>query len=222
MTGPCYSSCLLFYLPFLPYLTPSQVYQSLPGSQVGSVQFSCSVISDSLQPHGLQYARLPCPSPTPGACSNSCPSSWWRYPTISSFVVRFFSCLQTFPASGSFPTSQLFASGGQSIGASVSASVLPVNIQDWFPLGLTGLISLQFKGLSRVFNTTVQKHQFFGAQLSLMSKSHIHTWLWEKTTALTIWTFVSKVMFLLFHMLSRLVIDFLPESYNQAKVMIEE
>ena len=165
MTGPSmtwsYSSCLLFYLPFLPYLTPSQVYQSLPGSQIGSVQFSCSVMSNSLQPHGLQYARLPYPSPTPGACSNSCPSSWWCYPTISSSVVRVSSCLQTFPASGSLPTSQ-------STGASVSASVLPMNIQDWFPLGLTGLISLQSKGLSRVFNTTVQKHQFFGALLLLL------------------------------------------------------
>ena len=125
-----------------------------------------------------------------------CPLSQWCYLTISSSAASFF-CLQSFPASGSFPISQLFTSDGWSIGASVSASVLPVNIQDWFPLGLTGLISLQFKGLSRVFNTTVQKHQFFGAQLSLMSKSHIHTWLWEKTTALTIWTFVGKVISLL-------------------------
>ena len=124
--------------------------------------------------------RLPCPSPTPRACSNSCPSSWWCHPTISSSVIPF-SCLQSFPASGSFPMSQFFASGGHSIGVSVSASVLPMNIQDWFPLGLTGWISLESKGLSRVFsNTTVQKHQFFDTQLSLQTNSHIHTWPLEK------------------------------------------
>ena len=136
-------------------------------------------------PHGLQHARLPCPSPTPEACSNSCPSSWWFHPTISSSVVPFSSCLQSFPASGSFQMSHFFPSGGQSIGVSASASVLPMNIQDWFPLGLTGWISLQSKGLSRVFsNTTVQKHQFFCAQffcvLSLQSNSNIHTWQQEK------------------------------------------
>jgi len=126
-----------------------------------SVQFSCSVVSDSLRPHGLQHARPPCPSPTPGTYSNSCPLSQWCHPTISSSVIPFSSCLQSFPSSGSFPINQFFASGGQSIGASASASVLPMNIQDWFPLGLTGLISLQPKGLSRVFsNTTVQKYQF--------------------------------------------------------------
>ena len=133
-----------------------------------SVQFSCSVVSNSLWPHGLQHARLPCSSPTPGACSNSCPSSQWCHTTISSSVIAFSSCLQSFPTSGSFPKSQFFASGGQSIGVSASASVHPMNIQDWFPLGLTGWISLQSKGLSRVLsNTTVQKHQFSGAQLSL-------------------------------------------------------
>ena len=116
-----------------------------------SVHFSCSVVSNSLWPHGLQHARLPCPSPTPGACSNSCPSSRWCHPTISSSVVPFPSCLQSFPASGSFPMSQFFTSGGQSIGISASASVLPMNIQDWFALGLTGWISLLSKGLSRVF-----------------------------------------------------------------------
>jgi len=131
------------------------------------VQFSRSVMSNSLQPHGLQHTGLPCPSPTPGACSNSCPLSWWCYPTISSSVVPFFSFLQSFPASGSFPVSQFLASGGASIRASAPASVLPMNIQDWFPWGLTGLISLQSKGLSRVFNTTVQKNHFFGAQLSI-------------------------------------------------------
>ena len=145
------------------------------------VQFSHSVVSDSLQPHGLQHTRPPCPSLTPTACSQSCPLSRWCHPTISSSVVPFSSWLQSFPASGSFLMSQFFASGGQSIGASASASVLPMNIQDLFPLGLTSLISLQSKGLSRVFsNTTVQKHQFFGTQLSLWSNSHIHIWLLEK------------------------------------------
>ena len=131
-------------------------------SVFSSVAQSCPI----LRPHGLQQARLPCPSPTPGASSNSCPSSRWCHPTISSSVVPFSSCLQSCPASGSFQMSQFFASGGQSIGASASASVLPMNIQDWFPLGQTELISLQSKGLPRVFsNTTVQKHQFFGAQI---------------------------------------------------------
>ena len=135
---------------------------------ISSVLFSCSVTSDSLQPHGLQHAMLPYPSPTPGACSNSCPSRRWCHPTISSSVIPFSSHLQSFPAWGSFQMSQLFASGGQSTGVSASATVHPMNIQDWFPLVWTSLISLQFKGLSRVFsNTTVQKHQFFGAQLSL-------------------------------------------------------
>ena len=132
-----------------------------------SVQFSCSVVSDSLWPHGLQYARPPCPSPTPRVYPNSRPLSQWYHPTISSSVIPFSSCLQSFPASGSFQMSQLFASGGQSIGVSASISVLPMNTQDW-SLGWSGLISLQSKGLSRVFsNTTVQKHQFFGTQLSL-------------------------------------------------------
>ena len=135
--------------------------------QFSSVQFSRSVMYDSLWPYGLQHARLPWPSPTPRAYSNSCPLSWWCHPIISSSVVPFFSCLQSFPASGSFQMSQ-FSSGGQSIGVSASASVLPVNIQDWFPLGWTGSISLVSRGLSRVFsNTTIQKHQFFSAQLSL-------------------------------------------------------
>ena len=132
------------------------------------VQFSHSVVSDSLQPHGLQHTRLPCPSPTPGVYSNSYPLSQWCHPAISSSVIPFSSCLQSFPASGSFPVSQFFASGGQSIGVSASTSVLPKITQDWSPSGWTGWISLQSKGLSRVFsNTTVQKHQFFAAQLSL-------------------------------------------------------
>ena len=133
-----------------------------------SVQFSHSVMSNSLWPHGLQHARLRCPSPTLGACSNLCPSSQWHHPTISSSVIPCSSCLQSFPESGSFPMSQFFASGDQSIGVSASTSVLPMNIQDWFPLGWTCWISLLSKGLSRVSsNTTVQKHQFFGTQLSL-------------------------------------------------------
>ena len=130
--------------------------------------FSCSVMSDSLLPHELQHARPPCPSPTPGVHPNRCPLIRWCHPIISSSVVPFFSCHQSFPASGSFKMSPFFTSGGQSIGVSASTSVLPINIQDWFPLGLTGWISLQSKGLSRIFsNTTVQKHQFFSAQLSL-------------------------------------------------------
>ena len=144
-------------------------------------QFSRSVVSSSLQPHGLQFARLPCPSTTPGVYSNSCPSSQWWHPAISSFVIPLSSLLQSFPASGSFQMSQIFESGGQSTWVSASASILPMNIQDWFPLGWAGWISLQSKGLSRVFsNTTVQKHQFFSAQHSLQSNSHIHTWPLEK------------------------------------------
>ena len=146
-----------------------------------SVQFSHSVMSNSLWPHGLRHARPSCPSPTPGAYSNSCPSSRWCHPTISSSVVPFSSHLQSFQASGSFLMNQFFTSGRQNIGVSVSASVLPMNIQDGFPLGWIGWISLQSKGLSRVFSkTTVQKHQFFGFQPSSQSNSHIHTWPLEK------------------------------------------
>ena len=135
----------------------------------------------TLRPHELQHARPPCPSPTPGVHSNSCPSSWWCHPAISSSVVPFSSCLQSLPASESSPMSQLFAWAGHSIGVSALASVLAMNTQDWFPLEWTGWISLQSKGLSRVFsNTTVQKHQFFSTQLSSQSKSHIHTWPLEK------------------------------------------
>ena len=150
-------------------------------TNLSSVQFSHSVVSDSLQPHESQYARPPCPSPTPRVHSNSCPSSQWCHPAISSSVVSFSSCPQSLPATGSFPISQLIAWGGQSIWVSALASVLPMNTQDWSPLGWTGWISLQSKGLSRVFsNTTVQKHQFFGAQLSSQSNSHINTWPLEK------------------------------------------
>ena len=133
-----------------------------------SVQFSRSVVSNSLWPHELQHTRPPCPSPTPGVQPNACPLSRWCHPSISPSVVPFSSCFQSFPTSGSFQMSQLFTSGGQSIGVSASTSILPMNTQDWSPLGGTSLISLQSKGLSRVFsNTTVQKHQFFGTQLSL-------------------------------------------------------
>ena len=138
--------------------------------------FSHSVMPNSLWPHGLQHARLPSPSLSPGVCSNSCPWSQWCHPTISSSSVRFSFCLQSFPTLGSFQMSWIFASGGQSIGASASTSVLPVDIRDWFPLGWTSWISLQTKGLSRIFsNPTVQRHHFFGTQPSFWSSSHIHT-----------------------------------------------
>ena len=142
---------------------------------------SRSVVFDFLQPYGLQHCRLPCPSSSRRVCSNSCPLSQWCHPTISSSVIPSSSCLRSFQVSESYPISWHFASGGHSIGASASASVFPVNIQNWFPWGLTGLISLQSKGLSIVFSyTTVQRHQFFDIQPSLWSSSHIHTWLLEK------------------------------------------
>ena len=150
-------------IPFTSFLSHEKSLQNK-----FSVQFSHSVTSSSLWAHGLQHTRLPCPSPTPRACSNSCSMSQWCHPTLSSSVTHFSYCLQSFPASGSFARSQFFTSGGQSIGVSASASVLPMIIQDWFSLGWTSWISLQSRGLSGVFsNTTVQKHQFFGAQLSL-------------------------------------------------------
>ena len=171
-----------------------------------SVQFSHSVVSGSLGSHELQHARLPCPSPTPKACSNSCSSNRWCHPTISSSVILFSSCLQSFPASGSFPRSQFFTSGGQRIGASASASVLPMNIQDWFPLGLTCLISLQSKGLSRVFsNTTVQKAILQCSAFFIVQ--HSHPYMTIGNIALTRQTFVGQVMSLLFKMLSRFVIE---------------
>ena len=164
----------------------SSIYGSQPtpfscleiGWWLPSVQSLCHVLL--FVTLGLQHTRPPCPSPSLEACSNSCPSSQWCHPTMSSSVIPF-SCLQSLPASESFPVSQFLASGGQSIGASASASVLPKNIPEWFPLELTSLIFLQSKGLSRVFsNTMVQKHQFFGAQLSLWSSFHLHIWLLEK------------------------------------------
>ena len=173
--------------------------------------FSCSVVSDSVWPYGLQHARLPRPSPTPAAYSNSCPSCRWCHPTTSPSVVPFSSCPWSFLASGSFPMSQLFTSGGQSIGVSASTSILPMNTQDWSPLEWTDWISLKSNGLSRVFsNTTVQKHQFFGAHLS--SQSNYPYMTTGKTITLTRQTFVGKVISLLLNMLSRLVITFLPRS----------
>ena len=166
---------------FLVYILNINTTNNNLGILTLSVQFSCSVVSNSLWSHGLQHTRPPHPSPTPGVYSNSCPLSRWCHTIISFSVVTFSPHFQSFPESVSFQMSQFFASGGQSIGVSASASVLPMNIQDWFSLWWTGLISLQSKGLLRVFsNTTVQKHQFFSTQLSLWSNSHIHTWLLEK------------------------------------------
>ena len=172
-------------------------------------------MSNSFWPHGLQHTRLLCPPLSPRVCSNSCPLSQWSYLTISYSAAPFSFCLQSFPASGSFSVSQLFTSGGQDTGASVSATVLPMNIQGLFPLGLTCFISLLSKGLSKVFfSTTVQKRQFFGAQPSLRSKlSHPYTNT-GKTKASTISTFVSKMMILLFNTLSRFLTVFLPRSKN--------
>ena len=178
-----------------------------------NVQFSCSVVSDSLRLHEAQHARPPCPSPTPRACSNSCPSSQWCHPAISSSVIPFSSRLQSFTASGSFQMSCFFASGGQSIRVSASASVLPVNIQDWFLLGLTGWISLMSKGLSRVFsNTTAQKPSIVWRSALFIVQLSYPYMTTGKIIALTRWTLVGKVMSLLFNMLSRLVITFLPRS----------
>ena len=175
-------------------------------------QFSCSVMSSSLQPHGLQHILLPCPSPTPRARSNSCPSSQWWYPTIPSSVIPFSSCLQSFPASGSFQMNQFFALGGQSIGVSASASALPMNIQDWFPFGLTGWICLQSKGLLSLLQHhsskawILQCSAFFIVQLS-------HPYMTTgKAIALTRWAYVGKVESLLFNVLSMLVIAFIPRS----------
>ena len=178
---------------------------------LSSIQFSCSVMSNSLWPHGLQHAKLPYPSPTPGAYSNSCPLSRWCHPTISSSVILFFSHLQSFPASGSFPVSQFFRSSGQSIGVSASISVLPMNIQNWFPLGWLDLLAVQgaLKSLLQHHSSKasiLQCSAFFIVQVS-------HPYMTTgKTTALTRWIFVGNIMSLLFNMLSRLVITFLPKS----------
>ena len=235
------------------YLHIFKIETWLGNNSFSSVLFSHSVISDSLGHHEPQHTRPPCPLPIPGVHLNPCPLIRWCHPTISSSVVPFSFCPQSFPASRSFPMSQLFASGSQSVGVSASTSVLQMNAQDWTPLGWTGWIFLQSKGLSRVFsNTTVQKHQFFGAQrrkwqptpVFLPGQSHgwrslvgyspwgpkesnpterlyvtfftvqlSHPYMTTgKTIALTRRTFVDKVMSLLFNMLSRLVITFLPRS----------
>ena len=170
-------------------------------------------MSDSLWTHESQHARPPCPSSTPGVYSNSCPLSQRCHPAISSSFIHFSSCPQSLPASESFPMSQLFAWGGQSIRVSASTSLLPMNTQDWFPLGLTHLISLQSKEFSRVFSsTTIRQHQFFSTQLSLWINFHIHTWPLEKPQPWLDGPLLTKVMSPLFNMLSRLVITFLPRS----------
>ena len=182
------------------------------GSILQFSKFSPSVVSDSLWPYEPQHASAPCPSPTPGVHPNPCPLSWWCHPTISSSVVPFSSCPQSFPASGSFPMSQLFASGGQSIGVSASTSVLPVNIQDWSPFRWTGWISLQSKGLSSLLQQHSSKASILWHSASFIVQLSHPYMTTGKTIALTIQTFVDKVMSLLFNMLSRLVITFLPRS----------
>ena len=174
---------------------------------------SLSFMSNSLQPHGLQHARLPCPSPSPGVYSNSCLLNWWCHPTISSSIVPFFSHLQSFSASGSIPVSQFFTSGGQSIGASASASVLPMNIQGWFPLGSDWLVLLAVQG---TLKSLLQHHSSKASVLRclaffIVQLSHLYMTT-GKTIALTILAFVGKVLSLLFNMLSRFVIAFLPRS----------
>ena len=191
--------------------TQAQWYTTLIKMIWVKLQLGHSVVSDALQTRGLQHARPPCPSPTARLYSNSCPLSQWCHLTISSSVIPFSSCPQTFPASGSFQMSQLFASGGQSIGVSASTCVLPMNTQDWSPLAWTGWISLQSKGLSRVFsNTTVQKHH--SSALSFIVQISHPFMSTGKTIALNRWTFIGKAMSLLFSMLSRLFITFLPRS----------
>ena len=181
-----FESVLMRWMKLEPIIQSEVSQKDKHQYSISSVQFSCSVVSDSLRPHESQHARPPCPSPTPRVYSNSCPLSWWCHPAISSSVVPFSSCPQSLPASGSFPMNQFFTWGGQSIGISASASVLPMNTQDWSALGWTGWISLQSKGFSRVFsNTTVQKHQFFGAQLSSQFNSQ---WLYIKSM---VWYFLS-------------------------------
>ena len=177
-----------------------------------SIQFSRSVVSNSLWPNGLWHITVPCLSPTPGACSHSWASSWWCYPIISTSVIPFFSCLQSCPASGSFSMRQYFQSGGQNIGVSASASVLPMNIQDWFPLGWTGWISFSPRDSQEYSPNHSSKASVLWCSAFIMVQlSHPYTTT-GKTTALTRWTFAGKVMSLLFNMLSRLVIAFLPRS----------
>ena len=170
--------CLIISAEYHLYCTPTEIFSRLESP---SAQFSRSVVSDSLGPHELQHTRPPCPSPTPGVHPSPCPLCRWCHPAISSSVVPISSCPQSLPASESFPVSQLFAWGGQSTGVSALAPFLPEKTQGWSPLEWTGWISLQSKGLSRVFsNTTVQTHQFFSAQLSSQFNCHIHTWPLQK------------------------------------------
>ena len=211
-----FSACTEYYYEYI-WNTFCSSYEKnsleVNSVQFSSVQFSHSVVSDSLWPHGLQHARPPCPSSTPGVYSNSCPLSQWCHPAVSSSVIPFSSCLQSFPASGSFQMSQFFTSGGQRTGVLSSASVLPMNIQDWFPLGWTGWISFQSKGLSKSLlqhhsskASILQHSAFFTVQLS-------HPYMTTgKTIALTIQIFVGKVMPLLFNMLASYVIAFLSRS----------
>ena len=217
-----YSHCYLrrFLFPLLGTTAQfSKVASALISNMLKQPVLS-TVVSNSFGPHESQHTRPPCPSPTPEVHPNSCPSSRWCHPAISSSVIPFSSCPQSHPTSESLLMSwlfiwggHLFIWGGQSVGISALASVLPKNTQDWSPLGWTGWTSLQSKGLSRVFsNTTVQKHQFFGTQLSSQSNFHIHIWPPETNIPLTRRTFVGKAMSLLFNMLSRLVITFLPRS----------
>ena len=204
-------NCPSFALFLMLELDSANQNFPLPAASV-SVQFSPSIVSDSLWPYGLQHTRLTCQSPTPRAWSNSCPSSRWCHSTIPSSVIPFSSCFQSFPASGSFPMSQLFTSGGHSNGVSASASVLSVNIQDWFPLGLTGWISLQSKTLKSLLQhhsskASIHKHSaFFIVQLS-----HLYMTT-GKILASIRWTFVGQLVSLFFNMLSRFVIAFLPRS----------
>ena len=172
---------------------PTSSLSTLTRCHKGWVQFTHSVVSDSLRPYGLQHARLPCPPPTPGTCSNSCALTWWCHPTISSSVVPFFSCSQSFPASGSFSRSQFFSSGAQSTGISALASVLPMNIQDWFPLGWTGWVSLQSKGLKNLLQHHSSKASiFWHPDFFIVQLSHPYTTT-GKTITLTRWIFVGNV-----------------------------
>ena len=207
----CVISCLRFMFLFASYTHP---FPSSPSYYCYLLLlFSCSVVSDSLQPHGLQDAELPCSSPSPGVCSNSCPLSQWCHPTISSSVAPFSSCLQSFPASESFPMTRLCASSGQSIGASASASVFQVNIQGWFPLGLTGLISSLSKD-SQEFYPSPQFESINSLVFSLLYGPNLTSVpeYWKQNMALSIRTFVGKVISLLFNILSRFVIAFLPRN----------
>ena len=201
----CWNCVTLCYICWNNY---RGLWVALSPNALRSVQFSCSLVADSLQPHEPQHTRPPCPSLTPGVYPNSCPSSWWCHTTISSSVVPFSSCPQPFPASGSFQMSQPFTSGGQSIGVSASTSVFPMNIQGWFPLGLSDLISCCLRDSQESTPAPQFESINFSALLLMVELLHLYM-ITRKTIAFTRWTFVSKVMSLLFNMLSRFVITFL-------------